>query len=84
MAKDVDRHVPALDESEKREKFLTEWQERKGNEASYKSLICALLELECRQEAEFVCDLLVEDVSAASTTMALPPQPSGSANTGKI
>ena len=40
--------------------------------------------LECRQEAEFVCDLLVKDVSAATTTAVLPPQASGSANTGKI
>ena len=31
-----------------------------------------------------MCELLAKDVSAASTTVALPPQASGSANTGKI
>ncbi|ORU90322.1 MAG: hypothetical protein A6F71_04975 [Cycloclasticus sp. symbiont of Poecilosclerida sp. M] len=82
VAKDIDRFGSALDEIEKREKFLNEWQEQKGDEATYKSLICALLELECRQDAEFVCKQLTKD--AASTTPTPTQHASGSSNTGKL
>ena len=53
---DVD-HLP-VDEDQKRFKFLTSLKEKKGSEATYKKLICALLTTECREDAECVCKLL--------------------------
>ena len=56
IAKDIDRKP--VNEEEKRLTFLTTWKEKKGSEATYKSLIGALLDIECRDEAGSVCELL--------------------------
>ena len=56
VANDIDRLT--LKEEEKRSTFLTTWREKKGCEATYKALISALLAVECRHEAESVCELL--------------------------
>ena len=47
-----------VDEDQKRFKFLITWKEKKGSEATYKKLISALHTMECRQDAECVCELL--------------------------
>ena len=47
-----------VDEDQKRSLFFTNWKEKKGSEATYKRLISALLTMECREDAESVCDLL--------------------------
>lgn len=38
--------------------FFTTWKDQKGSEATYRSLVSALLEIECRKDAESVCELL--------------------------
>ena len=56
IAQDID--CKPVNEEEKRLKFLTTWKVKKGFEATYKSLIGALLDIECRDEAGSVCELL--------------------------
>ena len=48
-------------EENERQKFLERWQEKKGCDATYIKLINALLEVECRSDAEGVCKLLQQD-----------------------
>ena len=49
-----------MSEEDRRLDFFKEWKQRKGFEATYKALISALLEIECRQDAESVCKILKE------------------------
>ena len=46
------------DEEDMRRRFLERWQFQSGHNATYKKLIYALLENECKEEAESVCKLL--------------------------
>ena len=55
-ARDIDRGPG--DEREKRNTFLTTWKAMNGSKATYKKLISALLKIECREDAESVCELL--------------------------
>ena len=64
---DIERDYPK--EEEKRHRFLLEWRERKGFEATYKALIKALLKIKRRNDAEGVCELL-----KASLSQDQPPQ----------
>ena len=54
---DIDKSN-VMDEREKREKFLRTWKKEKGSEATYKKLIDGLLTIKCKEDAEFVCELL--------------------------
>jgi hypothetical protein len=63
VAKDIDREHPGSDESEKRGSFFKKWKETRGLEATYRSLINALLETKCRGDAEGVCELLKKRLS---------------------
>ena len=56
MASDIDRKQ--VEESEKRHIFFFGWKDRKGSDATYRSLISALLKIDCRQDAESICKLL--------------------------
>ena len=70
-AKDVDRDHSASDECEKRCSFLKKWKKMKGVKATYKSLICALLEIKCTEEAEGVCKMLKkEEYEQPNTSMS--------------
>ncbi len=55
-------------EEERRFEFFSEWKKRRGSEATYKSLICALLAIKSREDAEGVCKLL-------QASLFEPPQP---------
>ena len=73
VAKDIDRDHPGCDECEKRCSFLKKWKKMRGMKATYKSLIKALLDTKCREEAEGVCRLLKKaDVSAQSDETTKP------------
>ena len=52
---DIDRK--SVCESEKRLDYFTEWKDQKGSAATYKSLIRALLKIDCRDDAEYVYKL---------------------------
>ena len=56
VEKDIDRMK--LEEGENRRKFFGIWKEKQGSRVTYKRLICALLRIECTQDAESVCKLL--------------------------
>ena len=67
VAKDIDRDHTGSDECEKRCSFLKKWKKLKGQKATYKCLISALLRMKCREEAEGVCRLLKKhDISSLS------------------
>ena len=55
-------------EEERRSKFLSLWKKQKGSEATYRWLIHALLEIDCRSDAEYVCKLLKTSESASRNT----------------
>ena len=59
---DINRNLTAIDEGEKRKMFLSTWKKDKGIDATYKSLICAMLEVRCREEAEGLMELLGDSV----------------------
>ena len=67
-----------MSDEDKRLAFFKEWKQRKGFNATYKALISALLEIECRQDAGSVCKILKK------TTAAAPDQASYSTNTTSI
>ena len=56
VVEDIDRLQS--DEGEKRSKFFRIWKAKQGSRVTYKRLICALLKIECTQDAESVCKLL--------------------------
>ncbi len=45
-------------ESEKRDAFFKKWKEMKGCNATYRVLIAALMNINCREDAESVCKVL--------------------------
>ena len=53
---DIDRDYKS--EKERRKAFFSQWIEMDGSSATYKRLIAALLEINCRGDAEEVCKLL--------------------------
>ena len=64
VAKDISCTSAA--EEERRFHFFNEWKERRGSEATYKNLICALLSIDCREDAESICKLLQASLSKTS------------------
>ena len=72
VAKDIDRDHPG-DECGKRCSFLKKWKKMKGLNATYKSLIHALLQVKSREEAEGVCKLLRKVTDIQSDQAIQPP-----------
>ena len=66
VVKDVDRVYAG--EEETRFEFFSRWKETRGSDATYLSLISALLAIDCREDAESVCKLL-------GSSLSRPPQP---------
>ena len=64
VAKDIDKDFPT--ESEKRREFFQQWKQRKGSEATYRSLVKALLDINQRRDAEYVCNLLRQADASSS------------------
>ena len=56
IMRDID--CKEMDEDQKRERFFSTWKGNKGSEATYAKLIHALLTIESKEDAEFVCKLL--------------------------
>ena len=63
LVEDIERNPRAVTESDKRHEFFQAWKAAKGSEATYRELIRALLAIGCRQDAEYVCDLLMSSSS---------------------
>ena len=55
------------DEEEKRRSFFFQWKDVMGSAATYKMLICALLKINCREDAECVCKLLAQSQGSQET-----------------
>ena len=64
-------------EEDRRFAFFREWKQQKGFKATYISLISALLEIKCTQDAGCVCKILKENTS---TSTAFLSQSSASTN----
>ena len=56
VAKDIDKDFTK--DFDKRREFFQRWKRIKGSEATYRSLVKALLDINQRHEAEHVCKLL--------------------------
>ena len=50
-------------EEVKRSDFFSRWKDIRGSDATYKQLVIALLEVNCRQDAEDVLKILKESIS---------------------
>ena len=73
---DIVRAPGYIPEEDRRLDFFKKWKQQKGFEATYKTLIIALLEIKCTQDAGKVCKILKEvlqkQASSASDTPANP------------
>ena len=58
---DIEREAGG--ESDKRKSFFDRWKQEKGSDATYKALLDALLKIECREDAEYICELLQDEGS---------------------
>ncbi len=58
VAKDIKKNISGV--KEQTEEFFDVWKTKKGNDATYYALINALLHIQQRADAEFVCGLLKE------------------------
>jgi hypothetical protein len=58
VVSDVICEHPQNDEHEKRFSFFKKWKRMRGLQATYRSLINGLLEINYRSDAEYVCALL--------------------------
>ena len=61
-------------EEERRNNFFFTWKRKKGTRATYRKLLCALLKIDCRRDAEKVCKLLLESVSTRQKNSSPPPK----------
>ena len=66
-AKDIDKDYS--NELEKRRELFRKWKQIKGSEATYRSLVRALLDIKQRDNAEYVLKLLCQAVADASSGM---------------
>ena len=57
-----------ISEEDRRLAFFKEWKQQNGFDSTYKTIISALLEIKCRQDAENVCKILKEATLTASTS----------------
>ena len=53
---------------EKRVEFFRQWKKRKGSGATYSQLINALLKINCREDAEKVCQIISQDVQPSNSS----------------
>ena len=70
-ASDIDWDLRS--EREKRQTFFSEWKQRKGSDATYRTLVHALLKINHRDDAEYLCKLLLRTSTcrATSTTITM-------------
>ena len=82
VAEDIDKgqKEPAM----KRYEFLLKWKEIKGSNATYRHLLTALLKINCGQDAEKLCEMLMKCVPQSQlpnvTASATSPQPTETAH----
>ena len=68
VKRDIDRKC--VSERQKRLDYFTEWKDQKGSAATYKSLIRALLKIDCWDDAEYVYQMS-QSSGSQSTSPAL-------------
>ena len=74
-------------EPDRRSSLLKAWKQMKGTDATYTALIAAFLELERRDDAEIICNIIKESKLTASTTPVHTPiaeVPAASGNTLRL
>ena len=69
MRDDIDRN--SKDESDKRYDFFIVWKEKKGAEATYKALVNALLLVDCKNDAEYLCQKALSKPNTETTSPAI-------------
>ena len=63
VKQDIDRNPRFSEEKQKRQAFFEEWNKQKGSAATYRKLISALLDIDCRKDAEGVCEILKNSIA---------------------
>ena len=66
VAEDID--CKQAHEGEKRYEFIKTWKQEKGSKATYLSLISALLQIDCKDDAGNVCKLLYDEKRILATS----------------
>ena len=66
VAEDIDREP--LSPKLKRKSFFGKWKQEKGSDATYRVLVCALLRINHRQDAEYLCKLLKNSMQTVTIT----------------
>ena len=59
-------------EPERRSDLLEAWNQMMGSDATYRTLIVALLEIEHKNDAEVICKLLKTSMSCSTHTLSEP------------
>ena len=77
MNKSVMRDAKLVEEKQEKLEFFQSWVEQKQSEATYFELIEALLRIKCKEDAEFVCNLLKKETVVGPTVQS-SPKPIGS------
>ena len=67
-----DIECDSQNEEERQNNFFFTWKRKKGTRATYRKLVCALLKIGCRGDAEKVCRLLLESVSTRQKNSSPP------------
>ena len=67
---DIDRSQLGSEEA-KRSDFFSQWKNSRGSDATYKQLVVALLEINCRQDAEDVLKILKQSIQKAQHQQAV-------------
>ena len=62
---------PDILEEDKRNTFFKRWRKMKGSEATYLKLVHALLKINCKEDAESVCQLLAGSIRGSSSTVSI-------------
>ena len=69
VTNDIDKSQGS--EEVKRSDFFSRWKDIRGSDATYKQLVIALLEVNCRQDAEDVLKILKESIRKAQHQQAV-------------
>ena len=72
-----------ISEDEKRSSFFSKWVDEKGSDATYGKLISALLKMECKNDAEKVCEL-IQPVLTTPPKLSQSPQPASAPELPKL
>ena len=73
----TDAEIDYNTEEARRHDFITKWRDIKGSEATYKKLVCGLLKIDQKLDAENICRLLAKCNSPSQNAPNADTTPAG-------